>query len=950
MGSSVSGQVDYSQFGNYKQDITLMQTALAYKTQKLSENRAALQNARDTLGLLDVAKDVDQKYLDDRLTQTTDIINKYANGDLSNDGLAQSLISHMGQVLDPNVKNALTSTKRYNAEQAEWAKMREKAPKEYSAVNHSYSNRRSDAWLSDNKVGSTYSGGGGYIPYTDVGAIFQKALPDIQKALEAKGKRVEVNGMALDTYQEISRGDMAAALNGLLTGDAAKQLEINAWATYGHLPEEALRTQWDNHVNPKIEDLNGKISSLKALKNSAKDSKTRQDYQDQIESFSNIKSSYEDNDFDAVVASVGNEGVYTAMHKEEFLDGYLDAYSYGPKLIERKIDEVQKFNIEYSLKLATFDETKRHNRATEETAAAKAKKEAGAASDAFSIGQELPVDSDKTRSSILNDITSKNIGTHNIIKNEMIRLGFTEGDVRSQEFQQALKNNEHLKKTMKINGRDVTISKEFRKHLNDHKENVIDTPPEKKKAFQSIDQMTYDIQTNLRYAVKTGNTDLASIPEVYVRHVFNKTTKSWSLERLQKGQKGYDQLKNRYRYLVQTSDQQDKWTERDKKDFKLYTTLQLKNDEGISTTQRTLLTEKMFQDVSPYLDTKALNLLTKGQGAYMENTKGRWRDKELSDIGGRDVKSTFTDISEKNMSKEAIQERIKYLQTQATSEGISDNPWEALGLSSGEKATEEAIKHYRGRLAKGDYNQLNIRGIDKIVQDGFKSVEGHLESAYLGRSKESSNQPYVISHTKDTRDLYNKVAHLAGFESSAKKDISIIPYLKDGVPTDYVQFSTLVKDKDGKMVRTYTDPVPKSAVEKAGIANIDLGGGKGKYSATSPYARTLSLGNGNYSDVKKRGLDGSKEIIAQATALGMGPQVQNILSLYEQGQIEAKLEPIEGDYYVRFYQNGKLAFGGTPVPTNTRDYSESDISEMLDNPKALVDAALTSLIISQLTQ
>ena len=937
MGSSVSGQVDYSQFGNYKQDITLMQTALAYKTQKLSENRAALQNARDTLGLLDVAKDVDQKYLDDRLTQTTDIINKYANGDLSNDGLAQSLISHMGQVLDPNVKNALTSTKRYNAEQAEWAKMREKAPKEYSAVNHSYSNRRSDAWLSDNKVGSSYNGGGGYIPYTDVGAIFQKALPDIQKALEAKGKRVEVNGMALDTYQEISRGDMAAALNGLLTGDAAKQLEINAWATYGQLPEEALRAQWDNHVNPKIEDLNGKISSLKALKNSAKDSETRQAYQDQIESFSNIKSSYEDNDFDAVVSSVGNEGVYTAMHKEEFLDGYLDAYSYGPKLIERKIDEVQKFNMEYSLKLATFDETKRHNRASEETAAAKAKKEAKATADAFSIGQELPVDSDKTRTSVLNDITSKNIGTHNIIKNELIRQGFTEGDVRSRDFQQALKNNEHLNKTMKINGKDVTITKEFRKYLNDHKENVIDTPPEKKKAFQSIDQMTHDIQENLRYGIKTGNTDLASIPEVYVKHVQNKSNGSWSLQRLQKGDKGYDQLKNRYRYLVQTSDQQEKWTEKDKKDFKLYTTLQLKEDEAISITQKTLLTEKMFQDVSPYLDSKSLNMLTKGQGAYMENTKGRMFDKELSDITGKDVKST--NVGDVAFGK--TEEELKAL--------IEDKK---LVLSSGawyvdESAEKAALKRYETALKK---QTTSYRGIDKVIQDGFKAVEGHLESAYLGKVKESSNQPYAISYTKDTREIYNKVAHLAGFESSNKKDITIVPYLKDGVPTDYVQFSTLVKDKDGKMVRTYTDPVPKSAVEKAGIANVDLGGGKGKYSATSPYARTISLGNGNYSDVQRKGLANSKDLVAQAAVFGMGPQVQNILSLYEQGQIEAKLEPIEGEYYVRFYQNDKLAFGGTPVPLGGRDLAEETVSELLDNPKPYVDEALRSLILDQLNQ
>jgi hypothetical protein len=946
MGSSVSGQADYSQFGNYQQDLTLMQTALAYKTQKLSENRAALQNARDTLGLLDVAKDVDQKYLDDRLSQTTDIINKYANGDLSNDGLAQSLVSHMGQVLDSNVKNALTSTKRYNSEQAEWAKMREKAPKEYSALNHSYANRGSDAWLNDNKVGSSYSGGGGYIPYTDVSGIIQKALPDIQKALEAKGKRIESDGgMGLNTIQEVSRGDMAQALNGLLTGDAAKQMEINAWGTYGHLPEEALRAEWDNHITPKIEDFNNQIDSLRALKSSASDAASKRQYQDQIDHLSQIKGSYEDNDFDTAVSALGKEGLYTTMHKDKFLDGYLDAYSYGPKVIERKIDEVQKFNMEYNLSLAKFDEDKRHHKAIEETALLKANKGKGVGAEgdgAFSIGKELPVDSDKTRNSILTDITAKNIGTHNIIKNELIRQGLTEGDVRSKEFQQALKNNKHLNKTMEINGKTVTISKEFRKYLNDHKENVIETPPEKKQAFQSLDQMTHDIQTNLRYAIRTGNTDLASIPEVYVRHV-KKPDGSWTLERLQKGEKGYDQLKSRYRYLIQTSDKQDKWTERDKKDFKLYTTLQLKNDESLSTNQRQLLTEKMFKDFSPDLDVKALNLLTKGQGAYMENTRGRWRDKELSDIQNHDVYNTGYKLT--HDSKEDLQKTI------AENKAILAKHKDDMFWTSADSSIIEAeILKAQQKLKAGNVSKFTPNGIDNIISAGFSSAEGHLEATYVDKVRESSSQPYVISHTKDTRDLYNKVAHLAGFEASAKKDIAIVPYLKDGVPTEFVRFSTLEKDKDGKLVRVYTDPVPKSSVEKAGIANIDLGGGASKYSATSPYARTISLGNGNYSDVKKPGLPNAKELITKATAVGMGPQVQNILDLYKQGQIEAKLEPIEGEYYVRFYQGGKPAFGGAPVPMGGRDLSEDTVSDLLDNPKPYVDEALSFLIQDQLNQ
>ena len=224
-----SGSQNINQYAGinlYTPDFQLISTALTAKQQKLDTNRAKLQSYRDQLGLsLDVAKDADQKYIDDRLSQLTAMTNQYASMDLSNDGLTQSLMSNLGQVIDGNVKNAVTSTKILQSEQAEWADKRKNKPELYAERNYKYAMQKANNWMNDDTVGTAYNGGGGFIEYVDYSAMIQKALPDIQKALEAKGKRVETNGLASNTIMEVNRQDMADALKGILSGKAQQQME-----------------------------------------------------------------------------------------------------------------------------------------------------------------------------------------------------------------------------------------------------------------------------------------------------------------------------------------------------------------------------------------------------------------------------------------------------------------------------------------------------------------------------------------------------------------------------------------------------------------------------------------------------------------------------------------------------------------------------------------------------
>lgn len=957
MGGSVSGVTDYSQFGRYQADISLLQTALAYKTQKLSENRAALQTARDTLGMIDVAKDVDQQYLDNRLAQTTDIINKYANGDLSNDGLAQSLVAHMGQVLDSNVKNAITSTKRYNSEQAEWAKMREKAPKEYSALNHSFANRGSNAWLKDNKVGSTYSGGGGYIPYTDVSAIFQKALPDAVKALEAQGKTVQANGLSLDTYQGVSRAGLQAALSPLMTGDVQKQMEINAWGTYGHLPEEALRQEWDNHITPQIESANNDLENLKALQNSATDPATKRAYADQIEATMQRKSNLEDQDYDTVVSIAGKEGLYNKMHTDKFMDDYLNAYSYAPKLIDHKIDEVQKFHIEQAFKQKEFDEKVKHNRATEDIAMFKAglKKDKNGnlvGGTSSSMGADVPVDSDKEKASILADLTKDNINTYNALKTSIKKSNpnITDGDLNSKEFQQLLKNNGHLKSEMVVNGKKITVTNAIRKYAQDHKENVIEVTPEKNLAFQSLDGTVQDVQKNLLYGLKTNNTVKQDIPDFFVKHVkYDKNGEThWSLKVIRPNDKEFAQLKGRYHKLLIGSDKQDKWTEADKRDFKLYTTMQLANDTSLDQTKKSLMMEKALKDFN-YLDPNSLNILTKKQTAYMEDTRGGYWDKKLSDITKGDVVDNFTGVNEKHMSKQDIERRIAHLKKQRDSDGVSDDIYAVLGFTDPNKNLNTAIAHYEKRLVNKDYNKYNINGINTIIKDGFDAAINHLESANLSKSREFAAKTQVISKTKNSTEEYNRWAHLAGFDAKAGNDISLQPLMKDGVPTNELVFAhdVKVKTKDGYKIETqFSQPFTKEKLDEAGIMNVDLGGNaRSRYNAQSPYARPISLGNGIYSEIQPKGLskDQLNFLMQKATGSGKEQSVQTVLNGYKQGLINVKLVPVEGQYCYQ-YLDAKGNMIAAPIPAG---YSEVlNLPEILNNPKIETDFAISQLIDS----
>jgi hypothetical protein len=325
----------YTILHNYQQELytpnlKLIDTALQAKQQPLNANRQKLQTMRDQFTFLDVAKQEDQDHLEDRLRSTMMIVDKYSHLDLSSANLSNQLISTMTNVIDDDVTNSVISTKRYRAEEADWAKLQTDSPDKYSQANHEYARQASNAWLSDGKRGSMYRGGGGVIEYQDVEGKISKQIPEIAKSLNAEWKELaDGTGYFRDviTRKRVDRGKLEQALDGLLNEKDRKQLQINAWAQYDQMPDEMLAERYNSFYAPAVNNISERISSTEDLLSSTKDPALRARYQASLDSDKEELASYQAGSYENIVSKYGREGAYNTLYTTQFKENYLSAYS-----------------------------------------------------------------------------------------------------------------------------------------------------------------------------------------------------------------------------------------------------------------------------------------------------------------------------------------------------------------------------------------------------------------------------------------------------------------------------------------------------------------------------------------------------------------------------------------------------------------------------------------------
>jgi hypothetical protein len=338
----------------YTPNYELIATAMQYKQGKLDANRARLQTVADQIGFADVAKQQDKDYIENRLQSAVDIANKYAALDLSSSSLTNQLIGKVSEVVDDNVKNAVLSTKVYRSEQAEWAKKQEEEPDLYSEDNYQYAMRGANAWLNDEKVGTKYNGGGGFIAYDNYGKRVQDNIINIAKQLEAEWVVQENgSGMFIDnvTKKAVDRGRLEAAIDAVIGDSGRQQMSREAWNRSRFTEDETLKAEYDARIAPQVDEADRYIVNLKSMISKETDKNKIAEYQANLDSWKNRRNLLESQGYD----SLGKENAFYVLHSEKFKDNFLNAYSYGPLDVKREVDQNHVKTIEFQEKVREFE-------------------------------------------------------------------------------------------------------------------------------------------------------------------------------------------------------------------------------------------------------------------------------------------------------------------------------------------------------------------------------------------------------------------------------------------------------------------------------------------------------------------------------------------------------------------------------------------------------------------
>ncbi len=368
MANSFSILHNFDNVPLYTPDYQFLSTALQYKQNAIDTNRLKVQNLYDQFSMLDVHNDVDRQYIEDRLQQVKNISNNYSNLDPSDPIVAQSLINTVSTVLDDKVRNAVYSTQIIKSEDAEWDKMRKEKRELYSELNHEYAIQRSGRrdYEKSGEAGALYRGGANFIEYRDLSKKLMENIPKLQQALKAEW--IETGPQqgyfrSIDKYEAIDRDKMNSALDLVFDEKDKQQLGINAWGTYGSVPESELKLKWDNYYEPEKEQIIQRKNALEILRRDPRNRANIEQITGEIDKLDQMSNNLESFSFENMASRYGKQGVYQTLYNQEYKDSILDAYTYAPRLIDRKVDEVQARNVEFRQKLEEFSYQKQKDAA-----------------------------------------------------------------------------------------------------------------------------------------------------------------------------------------------------------------------------------------------------------------------------------------------------------------------------------------------------------------------------------------------------------------------------------------------------------------------------------------------------------------------------------------------------------------------------------------------------------
>jgi hypothetical protein len=961
MASSVSSAINtYAEIERYSPDFQLLGQVLNAKQTQLNSNRNKLQDFRNQLGALDVVKDEDRTYLDQRLDQITEMSNQYANLDLSSDALTNSLIGNMGQVFDENVKAALTGTKILRNEQAEWTKMKEKDITKYSDANYAYAMQKANRWMTDGKTGTRYNGGGGFIEYASPEDTMNKNMPDAIKAATHKRQRAiagpagGVGGIVTEEY--VDRGELQNILLSKLDAKNLRQFDIDAWAKYENKPTELLRADYENYSQPQIDEANAKIESLEAAIANTSNPDAKQTYQNSLDSYKQLKGSLENEySFDNFMSTHGKSGVYSSLHKNQVMDKFLDAYSRDPEVVEIKVNEIDQANRTLEHQNEVFAETKAQNTISnklKEDANKIAAYKAGLNADGtvstaatFLPGPSVKVPTNSEENSVFTDLKTDANKLQQEAINALKAMKVSDKTARyfvtTKRFaDMTINGNLAGVKFLDLDGKKLEVSKDFRNavtHLGaDHYNN-----PVLKQSYKEIDDMVTEAQGALSKGVLNKELALSSIPNFTIKLKAGPNN-THTVESEPKGFK-----ENPYIVLLRKQASLKKGQQlstTDAANLQLYGNMHLMNDGGLSPEQRAFARQRVVEQLNGLgisdKDYKKIQIKSRIEhGATIPNTltKVEWgKDSWLTEITSGNTMTSAEQLKKDKLTRQIKDYKERIYQAADNQRSISAIPGFFGGKSL--EALEDELKN----LPQGV-------DVSQRIEVGFKTIEENIAKTITSQTKLVAGREQVLPR-KGNEGVYVKLAAASGLVTTSKDDIVLIPtFDAKGKTTTVVKVKNLTTGAIGKTKVNLDTEMTADELEKLNISKWDVKGHR--YNAEKgDLAPTLKLGNGNYNGLLDRGMNPT----TKATLLN---QIEGLPEEVTQITKQMLKDYASGLYYVQYISVGNR-YRPVVVDAKGKDIlpgylgsamlspiiEDDEADKKLEDPKETVDQIIQDLI------
>jgi hypothetical protein len=326
------------QFNPYVQQrpVEAMMKVGMYKQERYNEGLQKIQQGIDNVAGLDVARDVDKKYLESKLNKLGNNLTNVAGGDFSNFQLVNSVNGMTNQIVkDPNVLNAVSSASKYRKELEFQNKSRQEGKS--SESNDHIFNRDSSAWLNNEDLNASYNVK--YTPYTDVSKESQEVIKGLAKEYtendiafdyDSDGNIVAVRDiMTRQKIEGITPERIQAALKTSLSPNAWNQLSIDGIYKYSNVSPEGFVNDINTSYTKSFTELSNERERLETLANSSNNPKHKKHLESQIQELDKMSNSVR-TEYDSLSKGFANGDVESAkaqLYTMNWMENTANAFS-----------------------------------------------------------------------------------------------------------------------------------------------------------------------------------------------------------------------------------------------------------------------------------------------------------------------------------------------------------------------------------------------------------------------------------------------------------------------------------------------------------------------------------------------------------------------------------------------------------------------------------------------